>query len=236
MKRIFTLICLAVLIFTVTSGVLAEGTIGIDIIPGGSDMMGSGQIKENLDLSGLKYQTGKFTSYFVRIEGIVKDFKFGIDYGSGTDEFKSGDIILSNCKYNFNFEEYKFVARVINNERVKLDLLISELQIQLNSSGNYVNQNGIMLGSDVDWFISEKVSLDGYIGFSLFGATYEENGTIYDPAFLGSLKARLNYAVTEHLALSLGLRNTYSLVSNYTNNSGLWRGIGGFLIGARFTL
>jgi hypothetical protein len=218
----------------VTSSVLAAGTIGIDYIPGGSDLVGSGQ--GLFDLSG-EDQTGKFKSYFVTLEGTTEDFKYGIDFGNGTDEFKSGDIITLGRKYDFNMTEYKFGARIFNHERVKLDFMLSELQMQLKNSGNKVDQNGTMLGCDVNVLISEKVSLDGYVGYSLFGATYEENGIDYDPAYLAALKARINYKAAEHIAISLGLRETWCLVNNYDHNSidDLWRGIGGFSLGVRYS-
>lgn len=233
MKRILMFVCLAVLVFTATSSVLAEGTIGIDLIPGGTEILALGKI-EGFTLTDEKQQMGKFMSYFMRFEGTVEDFKYGVDFGKGTDEFKSGDIILSDSKYDFNMGECKFGARVLNNERVKLDLMLYLLKMQLENSSTQVDMTGALLGCDVSVFISDKVSLDGSVGYSLFGATYEENGTSYDPAFLATLKARINYAVSEHIALSLGLRGTSCVVSNYTTD-GLWRIAGGFLVGVRYT-
>jgi hypothetical protein len=219
--------CLVVLIFMITSSVLAAGTISIDSIPGGADLLGSDS----------EHQTGKFKSNFVTLEGTFKDFKYGIDYGIGTDEFKAGDIILSDNKYDFNMVEYKFGAQVLNHERVKLALVISQLQIEQKNSKNKINQNGTLLGCDANVLVSEKLSLDGYLGYSLFGADYEENGIDYDPAYLMALKARINYAVAEHIALSLGLRETWCIVNNYKIDSldDLGRGIGGFSIGVKYT-
>ncbi len=226
MKKFLSLICLVVLVLVISSVTLAAGSIGVDFMPGGIDHID----KDSDD------QNGRFNSSFITLEGTIKDFKYGIEYGNGTSKFKDGDI-LADSTYDFNSMEYKIGVRFLNIERVKLDAVVSSLQLQLKTSGIKVDENGYLLGCDANVNITEKVSLEGYVGVSIFGATYKENGIDYDPAFLSAAKVRFNYAVSENVLLSLGFRTILCHVSDYDNNSKeeLNRGISGFSIGCKYS-
>ena len=235
MKKGLILICLTVLIFTITSGVMAAGSIGVDVIPGGSDSLGSGDF--DLLSFGDMHQTGKFASSFLSFEGVANDFKVAVDLGSGTDKFNRGDFFLTGREYDFTMAEYKFGARVINRERVKWDITISSLQIDLEDGLNHVSEDAYLLGFDAEFAPSKKVSFGGSLGWSAFGVNYEENGVEYDPNYLMVFKARVNFAVADHAALSIGYRNISCLVDGYDTGSSnsLNRTFSGFSVGVRYT-
>lgn len=233
MKKILILFCTIILIFTAASCVLAEGTFSLEMISGGSDSIGIGGKDEEDHYKVDSDQTGKLSAYSLVLEGTAKDFKYGIEYGSGKDKFRSGEVINSDRTYDFNMVEYKFGARVLNFSRVKMDVTVSRLEIALKANNSQIEINGNLIGCDVDCIFTEKFSAQAYLGGSFLGTEYEETGSNYDESYLIALKAKFNYKVSDRMALSLGFKEVGVAGHDTTPgvDKGFARAIGGVYTG-----
>jgi hypothetical protein len=233
MKKILILTCTIILVLATASCALAEGAISIELTPSGFDYIGSGEKNGNDDYKSELKQSGDLEAYSLSLEGTIDDFKYGIEFGTGKDGFKSGDILTSARTYDYHMEEYKFGARIFNFEHLKMDVTASRLEILFKDNVRQVDMSGNLLGFDVNCIITEKFSAQAYLGYSLFGSDYKETASNIDDSYMAAAKVKLNYKVSSHLAFSLGFKGVGLAAYDKSTDpeKSLIRGVGGFFTG-----
>jgi hypothetical protein len=145
-------------------------------------------------------------------------FKLTLEYG----QMKSNDFghtstsnntstIYKEGKCDYTLSEVKGGYRVVDCNSLKLDIIVSALNIDMKipdstDGANVPHISGNMFGADLAWNFSDKASIQATIASSLLGAyVYQNNLT--DDRYVNEYQLKFNYFLTDHWGLNLGYRD-----------------------------
>lgn len=219
------------LVFGLVAAASAETTIYLDAVGSGSYNVTDKYTNYDsgvIEASNKGKFDGDLSGFILGSESSFAKFKIGLEYGKiGTNDYK--------CKYNgvtldgyelnnsFTLAEVKCGYRVIDRERLKIDLIAAVLDLNSDDEIKVTaynttctsksNRGGNMLGADFVIHFSKSASLQGTFATSLLGANYSDfMGNSYEAANYGDdlslmeIKLKFNYFITDNWAAAVGYR------------------------------
>jgi hypothetical protein len=230
LKKLLTFIFLGCLVFGLAAAASAETAIYLDAVGSGSYNVTD---KHTNYESGVieaihKYKfDGDLSGFILGSESSFAKFKIGLEYGKiDTNDYKAkiDGVTLDGQKLNnsFTLAEVKWGYRVIDRERLKIDLIAAVLDLNSDDEMKVTaynttctsksNRGGNMLGADFVINFSKSASLQGTLATSLLGANYSDfysdssEANYGDDLSLMEIKLKFNYFITDKWAAALGYR------------------------------
>jgi hypothetical protein len=160
---------------------------------------------------------------------------FGTDYLYGRlkmgFEVGTGQVYEANSNQNFDSLSCKGGYRVFQWGPNTLDLTLSYLNFSVTENGNsFYRLNGILVGTDINYFISRKVFIEGSINRSVLASpsvpsidqVLESNSMDNDISKKASMfwyRCTVNYLLIDNMALSIGYRSIENTLNYSANGS-----------------
>jgi hypothetical protein len=206
MKKLLTAVILAGLVLMFTLSATAEPKIYVDYL-----LSGSGENKLDMDLysggvlvsSDTQTSKSDLSGTIIGFEVPFGRFKIAGDYGVNL-EFQDKD---TKDKSDLSLTNIKAGYCLIDNDRFLLNGIVGSTIMNVkDDSGNETEINGIQVGLDGVYYLSERASIEGSIDQSV-STTASVSGvddSNIDSAGFTEYKLKFNYLFTEKLGASLG--------------------------------
>ncbi|NLY74009.1 MAG: hypothetical protein GX075_01750 [Firmicutes bacterium] len=218
MKKLSIIIISVLLIISFATATMG-GSVYIDHSIWGQweykDNEGKGDGELILSTVGLEADINNF---IIGLEGHLKTLVFEDDW---FDE-----------KYEVDYTGYQLKAgwRVVNGEKFDAALIVLGYyreRDQNSDQNSKYNLNGILLGTDLTFYLSDLISLEGSLGISVDAALKsEESGeTFKNDAELIFLRLKYNYLYTENFGIYLSIKSFFEKYDDEFNSSFLSSGL-----------
>lgn len=211
MKKIFVLMVLSVMLFSLAISASAATVVYIDGLPNGEVE------KENPVIGG----TEDLTVNIISAGTMINKVKIGAEYGIG--EIENTDLSLWSLKTGY---------RLVDAKATKLDGIVAVLNIDTDDGTYKGNLDTILAGFDFTQYFSERAFLTASLVYSINGSY--ENSNVFigkdDDASVNMYRLKFHYLLNENLGLTAGYTKlSYNFVADALGSVDV--AMGGFNVG-----